>query len=203
MSRLYFRVFEGELKHPEGTHPHESPWTMTIPLAALGVLSVVGGAINLPGDLRLEHFLAPALGEVVVPHGVTAWGLASGALVIAAAGIALAHRLFTTDEGRELRARLRSGSWLDRVLTASRNKFWVDETYGRLIVMPGKDLAWFSAYKVDAKGIDAIVNGTGGLVAWVADGFRRVQSGYVRNYAAAFLLGVVVLVSLLVFRVGA
>jgi hypothetical protein len=36
----------------------------------------------------------------------------------------------------------------------------------------------------------------------MAENLRRVQTGYVRNYAAAFLLGVVVVVSVLLFRVG-
>lgn len=203
MSRLYLRVFEGEVKYPEEAHPHESPWTMWVPLAVLAALSVVGGALNLPWDLRLEHWLAPALGEFEVPHGATAWLLASGASLISITGILLARFLFLTDRGADLRARLVPGSWLDRLLSASRNKFWVDEAYGKTIVLPGKALANFSAYKVDARGIDGIVNGIGGLVAWFSDGLRRVQNGYVRSYGAVFLLGVVVLLSLLIFRVGA
>ncbi len=203
MSRLYFRVFEGELKHPEGTHPHESPWTMTVPLGVLAVLSVVGGAINLPWDLRLEHFLAPALGEFEVPHGTTAWVLAGAALTVAFLGIALARSLFLTQRGADLRGRLAAGSWLDRLLTIARNKFWVDEVYGKLIVLPSKRFAGFLAYTVDTKVVDGIVNGVGGLIAWFADGVRRVQTGYVRTYGAIFLFGVVVLLSLLAFRVGA
>lgn len=203
MSRLYLRVFEGDVKYPEAAHPHESPWTMWVPLAVLAALSVVGGALNLPWDLRLEHWLAPLLGEFEVPHGLTAWVLAGVALAIAALGILLARFLFLSRRGTDLRSRLVAGSWLDRLLSASRNKFWVDEAYGKTIVMPGKALANFSAYKVDAKGIDGVVNGIGGVVAWFSDHLRRVQSGYIRNYGAVFLFGVVVLLSLLIFRVGA
>jgi NADH-quinone oxidoreductase subunit L len=202
MSRLYFRVFEGPLKHEPDVHPHESPWTMWVPLAVLGGLSVVGGAINLPWDLRLEHFLAPVLGEFEVPHGTTAWILAGVALCVAASGILLARFLFLTPRGAELRARLVEGSWLDKMLTASRNKFKVDEAYEATIQRPGHRFALFSAYTVDAKGIDGVVNGTGALIAWLSDGVRRLQSGYVRNYAALFLLGVVVLLSALILRVG-
>src|ERR1700694_939910 len=35
----------GHDDHP--VEPHESPWTMTVPLVVLGTLSVVGGALNI------------------------------------------------------------------------------------------------------------------------------------------------------------
>jgi len=203
MGRLYFRVFEGPERVPQGTHPHESPWLMTVPLVALAGLAAVGGVLNLPGVLTLEHFLEPALGEVVIPHGLTAWLLGAVALLLGAVGLLIARFFYVTDAGRDLRERLRPGSWLDRLVGGARDRFYVDELYGDLIVIPGKRLAIFSANRVDAGLIDRIVNGVGGLVAWTSDGLRRVQTGYVRSYALTFLFGVVVIVSLLVFRVGA
>lgn len=201
MSRLYFRVFEGKLVHPEGTHPHESPPSMAYPLIALGALSVAGGWINLPGVLTFEHFLEPALGAVHVPEGLTAWTLATVALLLAIAGIAVARYLYLTDAGADLRGRLRAGSWLDRSIQVARNRFYVDEAYGGLIVAPGKELAMFSAYTFDARGIDGFVNGTASVAAALSHGFRRVQTGYVRSYALIFLFGVVALLSILVLRV--
>ena len=201
MSRLYFRVFEGELVHPEGSHPHEAPGTMAVPLMVLAGLSVVGGAINLPGVLTLEHFLEPAVGGFEVPGGIAAWLLATLALGTAFGGIALARYVYLTPQGADLRRRLRPGSWLDRVITAGRNRFYVDEVYGDLVVSPGKDLALFAAFRIDAKVIDGVVNGTGTVMAWFADGFRRAQTGYVRSYALIFLFGVVVFLSFLALRV--
>jgi NADH-quinone oxidoreductase subunit L len=87
-------------------------------------------------------------------------------------------------------------------LGASRSKFWVDEIYDRAFVRPGLELSKFSAYTVDKKGIDGVVNGTGSVLAWLADGLRRLQSGYVRTYGAVFLLGVVAVVSALLLRVA-
>nr|MBA2724422.1 NADH-quinone oxidoreductase subunit L [Actinomycetota bacterium] len=103
MSRLYFRVFEGDLVVPEGTHPHESPWTMAVPLMVLGVLSVVGGALNLPGILTFEHFLEPALGHFSVPEGLTAWILAGIALSAGVLGIVTARFFYLTERGRGMR----------------------------------------------------------------------------------------------------
>jgi NADH-quinone oxidoreductase subunit L len=51
--------------------PHESPWTMTVPLIILAVLSTVGGLVGIPyalspfGDVNVfEHTLAPVIAKV-------------------------------------------------------------------------------------------------------------------------------------------
>ena len=40
------------------------------------------------------------------------------------------------------------------------------------------------------------------MVAGIAEGLRRTQSGYVRNYAITFLLGATIILSVLLARVG-
>jgi NADH-quinone oxidoreductase subunit L len=207
MSRLYFRVFEGPLKVPEGVEVHhggrvhDAPVTMAVALVPLALLSIVGGALNLPGSLALEHFLEPVVGASQVPGGLTPWVLASLALVAGLIGIALAYMLYVSSDGRSRRAALYPR--LRAPIIAAANKFYVDELYGRAIVLPGKALANLSAYTLDARGIDGVVNGTGNLIAGLSDRVRRVQSGYVRNYAATFLLGVVVLFSIVAVRLAA
>jgi NADH-quinone oxidoreductase subunit L len=63
-----------------GVHePHESPWTMTVPLIVLAVLSTFGGLIGVPyalGSLLsdhpanyLERTLEPAISRVPADHG--------------------------------------------------------------------------------------------------------------------------------------
>ena len=200
MSRLYFRVFEGRLKTPVGVHVHDAPRTMAAALVPLGILSVVGGAINLPGLLTLEHFLEPVVGESHVPTGLTPWLLAGAALLVAAGGIAFAYSLYRTRAGG-LRRRIakRRYWWL---IKPARDKFYVDEVYGALIVLPGKRFAQYCASILDRRLVDGIVNGTGRVVAGMAEGIRKVQTGYVRNYAATFFLGVVVVFSVLVIRVA-
>ena len=201
MSRLYFRVFEGRTKVPAGVHAHDAPPTMATALIPLGVLSVIGGLINLPGELTLEHFLHHVLGETAVPEGLTAWVLAGGALLVALIGIVMARALYMTRTSRIRRRRLLSR--LGPLVPAARNKFYVDEIYGRTIVMPGKRFAAYLADVFDPKIIDGLVSGTGGMIARVAEGLRRVQTGYVRNYAITFFIGVLVIFSVLIVRVGA
>jgi NADH-quinone oxidoreductase subunit L len=201
MSRLYFRVFEGDLRVPEGVHVHDAPRTMATALVPLGVLSVVGGFFNLPGLLTLEHFLEPVLGEPEVPHGLMAWVLAGEALVVAVLGILGARALYLQRAGAERRERLIARApWF---VDAARNKFYVDEIYGRTLVMPGKAFARFCADIFDSRIIDGLVNGVAWVVGSTSRRARHVQTGYVRNYAVAFLLGVIVIVSFMYFRVGA
>jgi NADH-quinone oxidoreductase subunit L len=202
MSRLYFRVFEGKRKIPEGAHPHDAPPAMAAALIPLAALSLLGGAINLPGLLTLEHFLEPVVGASHVPEGLTAYLLAGVALLGSVIGIATARVLYLSRAGSLIRRKLEAR--LLPLVHAARHKFYVDEIYDRTVVWPGKGLALLSANVVDRRVIDGVVNGTGGAVARFSEGLRRLQTGYVRNYAVLFLLGAVALLSVLVFRsVGA
>jgi NADH-quinone oxidoreductase subunit L len=75
MTRQVIMVFYGEAKwknnaRDHGAHgdfePHESPKIMLFPLVVLAVLSVVGGAMQLPFSKKLhflEHWLAPVVEE--------------------------------------------------------------------------------------------------------------------------------------------
>jgi NADH-quinone oxidoreductase subunit L len=210
MSRLYLRVFEGpvvvpgrpsERAHagdPADLHVHDAPPTMAAALVPLGLLSVVGGILNLPGALTLEHFLEPVVGHSEVPGGLTPWLLAGIALLVGLFGIALAAALYRAPGGDARRARIYARGRVP--IDAARNKFFVDEIYGRALVLPGKALSNFAAYAFDKRVIDGIVNGTGRLVAGASESLRRWQTGYVRSYGATFLLGVVVIFSILFVR---
>ena len=200
MSRMYFRVFEGKLKVPEGVHVHDAPWTMAAALIPLAILAVVGGVINLPGTLALEHFLDPVVGASHVPEGVTPWILAGVALMVAASGILIARSLYMTRASNVRRAALIHT--FGPVVNLARNKFYVDEIYGRAIVLPGKRLATFVSEVIDARVIDGFLTGIGKVTAGFSEGFRRVQTGYVRSYALVFLFGAVALLSVLVVRVS-
>jgi NADH-quinone oxidoreductase subunit L len=78
--------------------------------------------------------------------------------------------------------------------------FYVDDAYGRGLVLPAKAASSFAAYTFDARVVDGAVDGLGRAFAGLAAAGRRVQSGLVRTYALAFLLGAVALVVVLVVR---
>jgi NADH-quinone oxidoreductase subunit L len=69
MFRLYFATFHGEPRDEHAfEHAHESPWTMTVPLCVLAVLSVVAGGIGAPffDSHWFEHRVSS---EVLAPPG--------------------------------------------------------------------------------------------------------------------------------------
>jgi NADH-quinone oxidoreductase subunit L len=199
MFRLFFRVFEGPVETPEGTHPHDAPLLMAAALVPLAVGAVVGGVINLPGLVTLEHFLEPVVGESHVPEGVLAFILPGLALAVAVAGILLARSLYLVPGGERRRASFIRP--ISPLVGGARNKFYVDRIYGRLFVLPGKGFASFCARIVDGRIIDGAVNGTAMVVGRASRGLRHIQTGYVRNYAVTFLLGVVVVFSFFIARV--
>jgi NADH-quinone oxidoreductase subunit L len=199
MSRLYFSVFEGDLVVAEGVHVHDAPMTMASALVPLGVLSVVGGVLNLPGLLTLEHFLEPVVGESHVPEALTPWILAGIALLVAALGVFLGWLLYARRDGETRRlAWQHRAPWL---VTGARDKFYVDEYYGGLVVGPAKQAATFFADIFDNRVIDGVANGAGWIVGRSAAGLRKMQSGYVRNYGLVYLFGVVLIFSLLIMKV--
>jgi NADH-quinone oxidoreductase subunit L len=179
----------------EAVHPHESPWTMTLPLIVLAGLSVVGGALSVPLHERLrtlEHWLEPVLelGEVhiTVSAGVKVL-LAVIATAAALGGIAAAVHFY-------LRRRFEERPADPEILARG---WYLDSSISAFVGGPGRvafeAVAWF-----DAHVIDGAVNGVAALVRGVGTGTRRLQTGYVRTYALGIALGAIVLVAVLTVR---
>ena len=105
MARLMAMTFLGENRTggEERRHLHEAPWIMTGPLVVLGVLTVVGGVINLPAFVGGHHWLeswlepvtaaAAAFAKVELPHGSTELFLVGAAVLVGVVGLALGYRL--------------------------------------------------------------------------------------------------------------
>ncbi len=168
----------------------ESPWVMTLPLAVLALLSVVGW---LPGNPLSEHSL---LATHVLPvvggeHGGLDAAGAATATAIAFAGLALAWLAFGPG-----RRRIDADRLATRFATArglAWNRFYVDELYDRVFVTPFKRLADFFWRVVDVGMVDGLVNWVGRLTLGAGQLLRGWQSGQVRAYALSVLLGAMVL----------
>jgi NADH-quinone oxidoreductase subunit L len=95
---------------PADFHPHESPWTMTVPLIVLAVLSTLGGLVGIPyavssmvgsGDVNVfEHTLEPVIYQrhAVTDHAVPALTAPSEHGANAAAETAAAQHSTVTSE---------------------------------------------------------------------------------------------------------
>ncbi len=117
------------------------------------------------------------------------------------------------------------------IFTVLENKYWVDEVYDFLVIRPYQWLSKFLAEKVDwafwhdffhdtilvrgFNGLTRLLSGPidlgliDGISNFLGDGFkelaaqmRKLQSGFVRNYALSIFIGVVFIVGYLILRLG-
>jgi len=204
MTRLMLYTFHGPNRTGERArdHLHEAPPVMTGPLVVLGLLTLTGGALNIPelfrGHVFLEHWLAPVtsaaqrLRPAVELASSTEWALVAGAVLVAALGIVGAFRLLKPEA--LVPARLaQPETGLARLLW---KKWYVDELYDAIIVRPVMWLSREVLWKiVDARIVDGLlVNGTAAAsraVGWLGS---RLQTGEVGVYVVLFVIGVLAVV---------
>jgi NADH-quinone oxidoreductase subunit L len=199
--RLVFLAFFGASRmSPEAAHHvHESPAVMTVPLVALAVLVAVAGIAGIPASdgTAFAKFLAPVLPLHESGAGeASALGLMVLSAAIAVGGVLLAGVLYWL---RPVRGEA-IGVARNPVHALLLHKYYVDELYDALIVRPLFRLSEWCAQGFDLGVIDGIVNGVARLVAAWAAGMRRIQTGFVMNYALGILIGAVAAVAFFLVR---
>ena len=81
-----------------------------------------------------------------------------------------------------------------------QHAWYFDAFVSAFVDGPGRLVAAWSAYVFDLKVIDGAVNGVATLVRDTGSTVRRIQTGFVRNYALAVAAGAVALFAFVVFR---
>ncbi|MFQ5813411.1 MAG: NADH-quinone oxidoreductase subunit L [Anaerolineae bacterium] len=198
--RAVFLTFWGESRVDEkvAPHVHESPRVMTIPLTVLAVLAIIGGLIGIPHLSAIEGFLEPVFASHETAHasGILEWVLMALSGVVAIVAIILAQYMYLVNPGVPGRLSERYAS-LYKLLS---NKYYVDEIYGAIIVKPFMRLSAFVKSVLE----DEVVDGTVDRVAFGVGGasriLRHIQTGYLRSYALAVLMGVVLIVGYFILR---
>jgi NADH-quinone oxidoreductase subunit L len=204
MTRMMLYTFHGPNRSGDAERPHlrEAPWVMTGPLVVLGVLSAVGGYLNLPAFFgsvgqKLHHWLEPVTGDAAlhITHGEeahlalgTEFALIGLAVLIALGGMVYAYARLKP-AALVPKAQSPEAVGFERVL---EHKYYVDEAYDKAIVKPvvgiSRRILWRG---LDAGLIDGLlVNGSGFLMrglGWVG---ARLQSGQVGTYAWVLVIGV-------------
>ncbi|GAB4415219.1 MAG: NADH-quinone oxidoreductase subunit L [Bacteroidia bacterium] len=208
MTRVTFLTFNGQERFPHDKHPHESSPLMTIPLWVLGVLSVIGGYVGLPYLIGHGHYhvlnnawLGKLIGNRDLHHAMTehaAWEYVLIALAFAVS-IGTVYFAYSFYKKYDLAADARVQRFFGPMYKAMQGKFYVDEIYNALIIRPfvwlGQNVVlWF-----DQKVVDGLVNGTANVVTNIGDVFRRLQTGMLSNYILLISIGVLLILTYLVF----
>jgi NADH-quinone oxidoreductase subunit L len=172
-------------------HIAEQEWQMKVAMGTLALLAVIGGAIQIPGvDDGVTRFLSTTFADSTLsraePSSSSAWiGLVIGA-AIAVIGITVAYRIWVAKPGTATKLQER----FKPLHTFLYNKWYFDELIDFLIVRPA---LWFG--RVTESVLERVVIGggiTGGTVGVVRAGsaaVRRLQTGFLRYYAAAMVIG--------------
>ena len=79
-------------------------------------------------------------------------------------------------------------------------KIWHDWFHDTVIAGTFKVITSITAINIDLGIIDGIANGLADGTKTLAKSLRRLQTGYVRNYALSVFLGVVIILSYLILR---
>lgn len=208
MFRMMFLTFWGSFRGTadQKSHLHESPFSMTIPLIVLAILSVFGGFINVPEVLHGGHWLASylspvfegstsRLGELSLSHS-TEYVLMTVSVVAVLIAIAFAYFKYIKN-GHVPIAETEERSALAKI---SYNKFYFDEFYAAIITKPLDAMSGFFYKVVDKAGIDGIVNGLAKAPVEASKSFRLIQSGNVGLYIFIMVIGVAVLLAYSFFK---
>jgi len=203
MTRLEVLAFGDEPRwdkvgpHGEPAHhtPHESPWVMRLPLVVLAFFAAVGGVLNLPWahSFSLNNFLGPVFSGTLYNDGLHSsgiWALSITDAVAAIIGVTIAYVLW---RGADVDKPRLEPQFLQRVW------YW-DDFYDLVIGRPSQRLAAFLAWVVDARVIDGAVNGAAQLVKVTGSASRKLQTGYVRNYALGIALGLAAIIVFMLTR---
>jgi NADH-quinone oxidoreductase subunit L len=175
-------------------HIAERALPMKLAMAVLGVLSVVGGLLQVPGvDATVEHFLEGTFEESAlfaeVPSAGEAWiGLLIGGL-IAIAGIAAAYVAYVRRPGSTLRLRDR----LPGLHGFLAGKWYFDELLDAVVYRPTMAAGRFADAVIERFVVNGLVSGTVAAVRGVGAVVRGAQSGFVRAYALLLIGGFAVL----------
>ena len=200
--RLIFLTFHGTSRiDPQvADHLHRPGPAMTVPLVILAAFAAVAGYIQFPVE-RLGDFLQPGFKF----YGVTAATesginvpIAVVSSILAVGGIILAWLIW--GGSRQTAENLsKSFGTVGRVLL---NDYGINAAVDAAIVGPVRGLGRFCADFLDRQVIDGIVNAVPSAIGRASGSVGRIESGYVRTYAASILFGTILIVLFMIARGG-
>jgi len=201
--RLVFLAFYGRddrISAETKAHIHESPSIMTVPLAVLAFFAVAAGYIGLPRVLGEKvdlfgRFLAPVFANVP-EHGPapgTEWILMFLSTAAALMGITAAYVFYVkkTHFPHGLISRFPA------LYTIVSRKYYVDEAYDAVFVRPLVRGGEVIFDHFDKRVVDGALNGTAAAAGAAGRVLNLLQTGLIKDYALAFLIGAVLFLGFL------
>lgn len=196
MFRLYFLTFHGQYRnhHYAFEKVHESPINMTLPLMVLAVLSILGGALNLPAYLtHTEGFLFNWLKPLfIIPQSIheidhsTEYVLIGIAVLIFVTGFLIARNIFVTKATIPAETSTGLGGLL-------QNKFYVDELYNKVFVRPLEITSSILHDLFDGLILRAFTFGIFPLLKVIGRLNKKVQNGNIEMYLLYMVIAIVLL----------
>jgi NADH-quinone oxidoreductase subunit L len=173
--------------------PHESPWTMRLPLILLAIGAIASGFLFVEKFIGAEQhefwkgaIFTAAANHVLAEGSPPAW-TAWAPLLAAIGGLAVAAYMYLMREGLGARLAANRGP----VYLFFYNKWFFDELYDAVFVKGAQwlgDLFWKGG---DQKLIDGLgPDGVSAVSLEVGKGAGRLQTGFLYHYAFVMLLGV-------------
>jgi NADH-quinone oxidoreductase subunit L len=223
--RLYFLVFHGEERfdqNPEAHHghghdshasshhkPHESPWVVTLPLVLLAIPSVVIGFMTI-GPMLFGDFFRDAIfvnseihkaieilrEEYHGPLQLALHGLMAAPFWLALSGVALSYYMYMVNPA--LPAAIKRN--VMPIFNLLENKYYLDWFNENVLARGARGMGIVLWKAGDQTLIDGgAVNGSWRTVAWISGVIRKVQTGYLYDYALTMVLGIFMLMTYFVW----
>ena len=189
MTRVMLLTFAGNKRWASDAHPHESPFLMWAPMAVLAIGSVASGYLLYSGK-AIVKWLAPVVDkdhhehvEFLPPIVVTTL-----AIVAVLIGVSIALLKYRGEQSDSAPSDV--SIWTRFV----RRDLLQDDANEFLFMRPGQEVTK-ALVVTDERVIDGAVRGVAASAVGSARGLRKLQTGYVRNYALLILIGAAVILA--------
>ncbi|MCM1071081.1 MAG: NADH-quinone oxidoreductase subunit L [[Clostridium] fimetarium] len=191
MFRLYYLIFWWkEHKVHEGHHaPHDQPWTMTLPLVILAVVSCVAGFVPMGNLVTWNgHEMFDSV-DFFTNLKALDWSVAAISLAVAILAIILATVMYRKEN--PLPAKMKAA--MPALWRWAHHRFYWDElymfiTHKIIFGCISKPIAWF-----DRHIIDGTMDGMAYVTNKISYAIRGLQSGNLQFYVWFYLVGALVL----------
>ncbi len=182
--------------HGHSSEPHESPWTMTLPLAVLAIPSMLIGLVGTPYANYFEEFIhAPSESLAEIAEKAAEFNpqefyvMAGSSVGISLIGITLASLMYLMRKIDPAAI----ASQIKPLYELSLNKWYFDDIYHKVFVLGLRRLAR-QVMEVDFRVVDGAVNLTGFFTLVSGEGLKYIENGRAQFYALIIFGAVLALV---------